>query len=293
MESRRLNSRAARKVIICSGFTAGLLLSGPLKAQSAAHSPVEPKSSAVDAKGVRHQITEYGEGRAPWDTDRMKFVRPDYPSDLRARHIEGTGPFRITLDVNTGSVTNVTVLKSTGFPAFDGSAIRAIRQWRWRPRRWKEIDMPVTFTMSPREHYGSSTLELLAKAAALNRKGDHDKAIVLLSEAIQQQSTFTEAYISRGAAYQSKGDYDRALADFNRAIQLDPKSARAYCDRAILKDEILRQPEEALADYNQAIHLAPGLGGLYLTEVHISGGEATTSARSSISLGPLNSCRTT
>jgi tetratricopeptide (TPR) repeat protein len=58
-------------------------------------------------------------------------------------------------------------------------------------------------------------------------------------------------------AYQSKGERDKALADFNRAIQLDPKSARAYCDRAILEDELLQQPEKALADYDEAIRLAP------------------------------------
>jgi len=49
----------------------------PLKAQSTSHSAAEPKSSAVDAKGVRHQISEYGEGRAPWDADMVKFVKPD------------------------------------------------------------------------------------------------------------------------------------------------------------------------------------------------------------------------
>src|SRR6266853_1482669 len=124
-------------------LASALMWSASLKAQSTSHSPAELKSSAVDAKGGRHQMSEYGEGRAPWDADMLKFVKPDYPSEYRARHVEGTGLFRITLDVKTGSVANVAVLKSTGSSGLDASAARAIRQWRWRPQSWKEIEMPV------------------------------------------------------------------------------------------------------------------------------------------------------
>jgi hypothetical protein len=76
---------------------AALLLSQLLNAQSRSHSPTEPESSAVDVKGVRHRTSDYGEGRVPWDADMIKFVRPDYPTEFRARRIEGTGLFRITL----------------------------------------------------------------------------------------------------------------------------------------------------------------------------------------------------
>src|SRR6266567_2154298 len=48
--------------------------------------------------------------------------------------------------LNTGSVSKVTVIQSTGFPGLDNEAIFALHQWRWKPRRWKEIDIPVTFT---------------------------------------------------------------------------------------------------------------------------------------------------
>lgn len=78
------------------------LMSAPLKAQSSSHTRAVPNFSAVDAKGVRHEVGDYGEGRAPWDADVVKFVKPDYPSEYRARHIEGTGSFRITLDVQHG-----------------------------------------------------------------------------------------------------------------------------------------------------------------------------------------------
>jgi TonB family protein len=107
-------------------------------------SRTEPESSAVDVNGIRHRRSKYGD-RIPWNADPIKFVEPDYPAELRARHAEGTGLFRVTVDVNTGGVTNVGVIKSTGYAALDDSAMRAIRLWRWRARRWKEIDTPLNF----------------------------------------------------------------------------------------------------------------------------------------------------
>ena len=37
-----------------------------------------------------------------------------------------------------------------------------------------------------------------------------------------------------------------------------PLRKRSYCDRAILEDRLLHQPDNALTDYNEAIRLAPG-----------------------------------
>lgn len=165
---------------------------------------------------------------------------------------------------NTGSVSNVTVLKSTGSPGLDASADRAIRQWQWRPHRWKEVDMPVTFTMRPHQAEGASANGLGARATVHYRKGRNDEAITALDELIRQQPNSVGAYITRGSAYQQKGEADKALADFNRAIALDPRSARAYCDRGILEDDLLQQPNKALADYSEAIRLAPNFQRAYV-----------------------------
>jgi TonB family protein len=135
----------------------------------------------------------------------IKFVQPDYPADYRARHTEGTGLFRIMLNVNTGSATNVAVVKSTGFSGLDDSAIRAIHQWHWQPRRWKEIDMPVTFTMRRREPSYGSERELAIRGLAHYRKGDNDSAIKVLDEAIRLQPTLAILYIDRGARLSEQG----------------------------------------------------------------------------------------
>jgi TonB family protein len=104
-------------------------------------------SAAVNAQGIRYRGSEYA-GVGPWMDDAIKTVAPNYPYEARSRHIYGSGLFRITLDLNTGSVTKVTVITSTRFPILDNSATDALRQWRWKPGRWKEIDVPITFTMT-------------------------------------------------------------------------------------------------------------------------------------------------
>jgi TonB family protein len=104
-------------------------------------------SSAVDAQEVRHRGSEYI-GRAPWMDDVVKTVTPDYPYDYRRRHVTGSGLFRVTLNVNTGSVIEVAALKSTRVSMLDSCAIKALRQWRWKAGRWKEIDVPITFALS-------------------------------------------------------------------------------------------------------------------------------------------------
>lgn|SRR5262249_14003886 len=78
-------------------------------------------SSAVDAKGVRHQASEYPKGHAPWIEDEVKTVKPDYSYTETARRMGGFGFYRVTLDLKTGSVTKVTVIQSTGVPVLDDS----------------------------------------------------------------------------------------------------------------------------------------------------------------------------
>jgi len=54
------------------------------------------------------------------------------------------------VDLKTGAVTNVAVVKSTGVATLDNSAVTAFRKWRYRSGKWKEVDLPVTFTIMSR-----------------------------------------------------------------------------------------------------------------------------------------------
>src|SRR5437879_1305668 len=66
-------------------------------------------TSAVDAKGVRHNGDDYPRKHPPWLDDRVKAVAPDYPYSERARRHEGAGWFQLALDLRTGAVTQVSV----------------------------------------------------------------------------------------------------------------------------------------------------------------------------------------
>lgn len=110
--------------------------------------PSGTSSSAVDARGVRYRSDNYPGRIPPWLADRVQVFAPDYPyADIR-QHREGVGLFRLTLDLKTGVVTRVVTLKSTGFSTLDGCAITSLRRGRWKPGKWKEMDIPVGFQLS-------------------------------------------------------------------------------------------------------------------------------------------------
>ena len=107
--------------------------------------------AAVDVKGTKYRSQNYPGRLPPWMADRTKSPAPDYPYAERARHHVGHGYFRLVLDLKTGAVTRVTILNSTGHPALDQCAVAALRQWRWNPGKWKEIETSVVFRLSYKE----------------------------------------------------------------------------------------------------------------------------------------------
>jgi TonB family protein len=121
-----------------------LLLDSPLHAQQVV-------ASAVDAAGKRHLGSREFPGlEEPWIRDRLKFVAPVYSYGDRLTRRQGDGLFRIYIDLKTGFVTQVAVVKSTGFWSLDTSAVNAIHKWGWKPGTWKEVDMPMRFLMGSR-----------------------------------------------------------------------------------------------------------------------------------------------
>ena len=131
-------------------------LSGPLTPESLGGSHTDRRAfvgdtgldgSAVDSQGVRHRTRDYGRTTPPSLNERIEAFAPDYPYADQTQRREGTGLFRLVLDLKTGYVTQVAMLKSTGFVTLDRCAVKALQGWRWRPGRWREIDMPVKFTL--------------------------------------------------------------------------------------------------------------------------------------------------
>jgi TonB family protein len=73
-------------------------------------------------------------------------VLPDYPYAARDQHLEGSGVYRLNIKPD-GTVSLVTVLKSTGHILLDQAAIHAFGQWHFRPGALKMLEIPINFTM--------------------------------------------------------------------------------------------------------------------------------------------------
>jgi TonB family protein len=76
---------------------------------------------------------------APW---------PKYPSAARQNGITGDGVALMMIDSRRGSVTHVSMLKSTGNASLDDAAMRSFRRWRFRPGSISRLKAPVTFRLT-------------------------------------------------------------------------------------------------------------------------------------------------
>ncbi len=60
-------------------------------------------------------------------------VQPEYPAVARASRMKGDGVFIMRVQIRTGLVKDVQIAHSTGWPILDAAAIRALKQWRFKP----------------------------------------------------------------------------------------------------------------------------------------------------------------
>jgi TonB family protein len=73
---------------------------------------------------------------------------PEYPSEARQNGITGDGIAVMTVDRLRGSVTHVSMWKSTGNASLDDAALRSFRRWRFRPGSVSMVKAPVTFRLT-------------------------------------------------------------------------------------------------------------------------------------------------
>ena len=72
--------------------------------------------------------------------------RPQYPYEVRSRHITGRGVCVVEVDAGSGSVTSASMASSIGNPVLDNAALSAFRQWRFKPGSVSKVRIPITFT---------------------------------------------------------------------------------------------------------------------------------------------------
>ena len=81
--------------------------------------------------------------------------RPTYPFVAWRNEYSGQGLALLEVDKRTGYVTSATMLKSTGHRILDDAALKAFRQWRFKPGTVAKVRVPIRYT-----HPGFRTWDL-------------------------------------------------------------------------------------------------------------------------------------
>jgi TonB family protein len=99
---------------------------------------------ATDVKGARHP-------NAFCMRDAVFVPHPQYPYQSWSRdpltwtrNLRGSGMYRLDLDLSTGRVSKIAIIKSTGSSILDAASTKAFRLWAFKPGKWKEITIPTT-----------------------------------------------------------------------------------------------------------------------------------------------------
>ena len=74
--------------------------------------------------------------------------RPEYPYEARRQKITGEGVVVMNVDPVSGSVTSVSMSKTTGSAFLDNAAIAGFKRWRFKPGTVASVTCPVTFTLT-------------------------------------------------------------------------------------------------------------------------------------------------
>jgi len=90
----------------------------------------------------------------------------------------------------------------------------------------------------------------------MTERKQYDSAFYCFKIALQEDSTFADAYIDRGLAYFQLGKYDLALKDYRSSQRLAPHSENLLADMGFLFLRV-QQFDSAISYYNLAIQMNP------------------------------------
>jgi TonB family protein len=128
-----LAPRAGRRIFGLSSSCVGFVLS------------IVTAVTPLEAAGVKISLATGPEVVAMF----IKLGHPDYPYEARRARRTGSGIFRIYINPD-GNVRTIGVVRSTGYPDLDLAAAAGLYHCLAKPGGRREIDMPVTFTMTRR-----------------------------------------------------------------------------------------------------------------------------------------------
>jgi TonB family protein len=75
---------------------------------------------------------------------------PEYPLQARRNRLTGSGVALLEVDKRTGYVTSARMLQSMGHKILDDAALKAFRQWWFKPGTASQIKIPINYTVGGR-----------------------------------------------------------------------------------------------------------------------------------------------
>ena len=140
-------SAAGSPVVDEAGAVVGVVTSAGEKTIARSSAALASLFSKVTSDTRPRWLASAEGSPTPKPTPKPRLVyapAPSFPPGVSQGGVSGTGRFRLSFDPN-GNVTNVQIIKSTGNPYFDQSAIKTFRQWKSAPSQGWQTTVPVTF----------------------------------------------------------------------------------------------------------------------------------------------------
>ena len=140
-------SAVGSPVVTENGEVVGVVIAAGEKTGARSFSAVESVLSRVAADTHARWPATAETQPTPKATPKPRIVytpAPAFPPGASQGGVSGTGRFRLSFDPN-GNVANVQVIRSTGNPYFDQSAIKTFQQWKSAPGQGGSVTVPVTF----------------------------------------------------------------------------------------------------------------------------------------------------
>jgi TonB family protein len=70
---------------------------------------------------------------------------PEYTYEMKRRNLSGSGICVVTVDTPTGTVTDATMLQSTGKPLLDRLTTQTFKTWRFKPGTVSQVRVPISY----------------------------------------------------------------------------------------------------------------------------------------------------
>ena len=124
--------------------------SKPEHVEEATPPPQQPKRQTIAIAAIKAPQVAGSPGGGTTSTPSARAVatyapKPEYPSEMRLRHITGSGVCVVDIDPGSGNVTEASMTQSTGNPILDDSAVRTFRRWRFKPGTVSKVRIPFEF----------------------------------------------------------------------------------------------------------------------------------------------------